>query len=49
MNYQYKVILLSALWEEVSQGVVQIKENSIYTMNSWKTELNFECVLFKLY
>jgi hypothetical protein len=43
MNYQYKVILLSALWEEVSQCIVQIKETQIHTMIGWKTALNFKC------
>ena len=43
MNYKYNVILLSALWEEVSQFIVQIKETQVQTMTGWKTALNFEC------
>jgi hypothetical protein len=43
MNYKYNVILLSALWEEVSQFIVQIKETQLQTMTGWKTALNFEC------
>lgn len=36
MNYKYNVILLSALWEEVSQFIVQIKEAQVQTMTGWK-------------
>ena len=43
MNYKYNVILLSALWEEVSQFIVQIKETQVQTMTGWKNALNFEC------
>ena len=43
MNYTYNVVLLSALWEEISKCVVYIKETQIQTMVGWKTALNFEC------
>lgn len=43
MNYKYNVILLSSLWEEISKGVVHIKETKIHTMIGWKTALNIEC------
>lgn len=43
MNYKYNVILLSALWEEISKGIVHIKETQIHTMVGWKTALNIEC------
>ena len=43
MNYKYNVVLLSALWEEISKCVVYIKETQVQTMVGWKNALNFEC------
>ena len=44
MNYKYNVILLSALWEEISQMVVQVEETQAHTLfDTWIPTLRFEC------
>lgn len=43
MTYKYNVILLSALWTEISKGVVYIKETQAQTMVGWKNALNIKC------